>query len=324
MVKNDSSQSEEVKRFDTELKEMTHELNNMLNLNEDLASNIEAKDVEICNLEERLRSLRETQSADLEQWDLEQVSIRDTSMCDVNVSREKVRKLKLFKERVTNISNENDNLKELIQSATTQLNANRINHNLEMHERNLSMAQTRRDLENKLKRDLIKMDITYQKEAFDLLPVSKKNAMFENAKLKDEVSLQGVGMANLGTRHERQMYAYEACKEYADMVTAKCDRSRRQLCKLHAKKFELTKVKTVSEDKASLLLEKKNVLIEKLSQYAEVQKIALDKQACWKSIDQENVTIEMWKERFMLYQKLHSEIKPTSSSELLGIQIHAI
>lgn len=42
------------------------------------------------------------------------------------------------------------------------------------------------------------MDVVYQKDAFSGLTDQHKTSMFQNAKLKDEVTLQGVGLNNLG------------------------------------------------------------------------------------------------------------------------------
>jgi hypothetical protein len=56
-----------------------------------------------------------------------------------------------------------------------------------------------------------KMDISYQKDAFAALSERHKKAMFQNAKLKDEVALQGVGLNNLGSRLGKQNQQYELC-----------------------------------------------------------------------------------------------------------------
>jgi hypothetical protein len=55
------------------------------------------------------------------------------------------------------------------------------------------------------------MDISYQKDAFAALSERHKKAMFQNAKLKDEVALQGVGLNNLGSRLGKQNQQYELC-----------------------------------------------------------------------------------------------------------------
>lgn len=93
------------------------------------------------------------------------------------------------------------------------------------------MRQLRQIMEDKFRKELVRycidalwiltdfndyqmsMDLSYQKEAFAALLESQKKAMFENAKLKDEVALQGVGIANLGARLTKQRIEYDACLE---------------------------------------------------------------------------------------------------------------
>ena len=55
------------------------------------------------------------------------------------------------------------------------------------------------------------MDISYQKDAFSALSEHHKKAMFQNAKLKDEVALQGVGLNNLGSRLAKQNQQHDTC-----------------------------------------------------------------------------------------------------------------
>lgn len=55
------------------------------------------------------------------------------------------------------------------------------------------------------------MDISYQKDAFAALSDRHKKAMFQNAKLKDEVALQGVGLNNLGSRLAKQNQQHDVC-----------------------------------------------------------------------------------------------------------------
>eukprot|EP01034_Spumella_vulgaris_P046859 gene46859-58437_t len=59
------------------------------------------------------------------------------------------------------------------------------------------MKDLRQQMEHKLRKELNGMNVSYQKDAFGALLDSQKKAMFENAKLKDEVALQGVGIVNL-------------------------------------------------------------------------------------------------------------------------------
>jgi hypothetical protein len=62
----------------------------------------------------------------------------------------------------------------------------------EMHEKNKGMQTQRKELEKKLKKELLAKDVAYQIDAFTFLPETKKASMFDNAKLKDEVKVAEV------------------------------------------------------------------------------------------------------------------------------------
>lgn len=72
------------------------------------------------------------------------------------------------------------------------------------------------------------MDISYQKDAFAALSERHKKAMFQNAKLKDEVALQGVGLNNLGSRLGKQNQQHDLCVKQLKALNKKV--SRHVLC----------------------------------------------------------------------------------------------
>jgi uncharacterized coiled-coil protein SlyX len=72
------------------------------------------------------------------------------------------------------------------------------------------------------------MDISYQKDAFAALSDRHKKAMFQNAKLKDEVALQGVGLNNLGSRLAKQTQQHDVCTKELKMLNKRVSRSRLQ------------------------------------------------------------------------------------------------
>ena len=71
-----------------------------------------------------------------------------------------------------------------------------------------------------------RMDISYQKDAFAALSERHKKAMFQNAKLKDEVALQGVGLNNLGSRLGKQTQQYEICNSELKLLNKRVSRRR--------------------------------------------------------------------------------------------------
>jgi len=64
------------------------------------------------------------------------------------------------------------------------------------------------------------MDLAYQRSAFAALDDRKKKAMLRSSKLKDEISLQGIGMANLSTRLILQEAGYHRCMHDINIMKA--------------------------------------------------------------------------------------------------------
>lgn len=89
------------------------------------------------------------------------------------------------------------------------------------HEMNKSMLSLRHQMEAKLRRELTGLDISFQREAFNALHERQKQAMFENAKLKDEVALQGVGIANLSARLAKQKILQNKCFKQLQYLNSK-------------------------------------------------------------------------------------------------------
>ena len=171
--------------------------------------------------EKRLNSLKERNAADMEQLHLEYDSLSDRYHHEISAHEDKVRYLELQYKRFEDMVRENGSLKECIDILLEQAEKDRAEHADKMHEMNRDMNQLRHELEDKMRRQLSQMDISYQKEAFSALSDAHKKAMFQNAKLKDEVALQGVGLNNLGSRLGKQVKAYEVCKDELQQLNTK-------------------------------------------------------------------------------------------------------
>jgi hypothetical protein len=110
-----------------------------------------------------------------------------------------------------------------------------------MHDMNKSMKLMRQQMELKLRRELTGLDISFQKEAFNVLHEKQKQAMFENAKLKDEVALQGVGIANLGARLAKQKIQHDKCLCHLRFLNGKSRDMRESIARIAATKNALAK-----------------------------------------------------------------------------------
>lgn len=68
-------------------------------------------------------------------------------------------------------------------------------------------------------------------------------AMFENAKLKDEVAMQGVGITNITGRLVKQRKASDKCRQYLRKYRQKAERLREQLAIVTGRKNDIAKRK---------------------------------------------------------------------------------
>ncbi len=65
--------------------------------------------------------------------------------------------------------------------------------------------------------------------------------MFENAKLKDEVAIQGIGISNFNARLARQEFAHELCRRELNDLHEKSHLLKDKLSEVASKKNELQK-----------------------------------------------------------------------------------
>ena len=65
------------------------------------------------------------------------------------------------------------------------------------------------------------MYVIFQQEAFLLLDAEKKRIIVENSQLKDEVSLQSIGINNLSLRHSRDQACIKIIKATFDKINHK-------------------------------------------------------------------------------------------------------
>jgi hypothetical protein len=104
------------------------------------------------------------------------------------------------------------------------------------------------------------LDINFQKQAFGSLQEREKQAMFENAKLKDEVAIQGIGIGNLNARLARQKYAYDLCKKEMSELHERSRYLKDKLSDATAFKNQLLRQKeSFQNEYKSLVIEKKSM-----------------------------------------------------------------
>ena len=254
----------------------------------------------------------------MEQLQLELTSIQNSLSDEEKFQQSEYNKALLRKERFIELNADNENMKICVESLELKLRSGRLEHATEMHEMNKNMRLLRQSMESKLVRELTSIDIFYQKEAFESLPVEKKKAMFENAKLKDEVALQGIGMANLGSRLTKQNYNYESCQEEWKLLSKRSNVLREKLSELTLVKNNQTEAqKKIETDIDNLIAEQQTLMNELNERPTQFEYMALKKELLLK-INEQNLYAAKWEKRLQLIEKLMEDLQPSSRAEANG------
>lgn len=322
--------------LEAELKQLQLELSDALKLNDQLSLKIDLKELELlqkevkrhllfkicirisCYVQASLKNVKEKISADLEQLEIELTSISEQYTDKIHFHENELYKLRIQSKLFHELSFENEEIKKAINSLEQQISSERHSHSLAMHDMNKSMRLLRQNMEAKLKKDLTAVDIHYQREAFNGLPEDKKKAMFENAKLKDEVSLQGIGMANLGSRLTRQTYHFENCQKEWKALNKKSNALREKLCDLTLVRNSQTEEQQKIEAEIDSLITEQQSLITEIDEWPSAEEWQRQKEECLKTIRGKNEQIQLWEKRKQLFTALLDELKPSNKHEFKG------
>ena len=256
--------------------------------------------------------------ADIEQLELELHSIQNKYSDDISIHQYELQTVTSQVERFNDLKLENESLKKSIEVLEEEMNKERNDHASKMHEMNRAMRILRQNMESKLLRELTALDVFYQKEAFDGLPEEKKKAMFENAKLKDEVALQGIGMANLGSRLIKQTFHFENCQKEWKSLDKRSHALREKLSELTLVKNNLTQAQQKEEEEIESLMAEQQQLTAELDEVPSQEELTLQKQELQAKIRECNEQTNMWENRLTLLEKLLADIRPSNSEEAKG------
>ena len=104
--------------------------------------------------------------------------------------------------------------------------AEALRHAEAVHETKREMLELRQSLEHTFRKTLADAEQAHQERAFGALGAGAKDALLTNAKLKEELSLQAIGMKNLDLRHERQGAEIVGVRADCERLKARATRER--------------------------------------------------------------------------------------------------
>lgn len=289
--------------------------------NEELERKLDEKETELHKKKAAFAACEQANNDELSQLKEEQEQFTETAAHEMEYYRQILVEEEMKQERYLDLQAENERLLQTIDFLVMQINDEGHKHALALHEINKQKRILRQQTEKKFLKELASMDVSYQQNAFGSLTEKQKKSMFENAKLKDEVALQGVGIANLSARLIRQKQSYDACKKSLKFLNKKSRNLREQLAELALGRNQLSdSMKSIEHEEQMLLSAKTKLLLEIEASHGTFSLENIQEKT--KEIDEEtirqNLKLSMWNRRLYLFQQLFSEIKPATTAELDG------
>ncbi|TMW56269.1 hypothetical protein Poli38472_008917 [Pythium oligandrum] len=137
---------------------------------------------------------------------------------EIEVLRRRASQLELHVEAYDIVENSNHALRERVDRLMQQLEDENQAHAEEIHKVRLDMFNHKMALEKTFRKALQELDADYLKKAFNAMSEESKNALVANAKLKDELQMQSIGVDNLMQRFNQQAKHYQKMKIENDIL----------------------------------------------------------------------------------------------------------
>lgn len=134
-----------------------------------------------------------------------------------------------FSTSSSEVQNENRQLHKSILTLEKKIARAEKDLAVDLHVMNKQMRTLRENMEVHFRRELVQMDNNYQRQAFEELEDSKKSSLFANTKFKDELSLLGAGIANLGLRLGREKTDFKRTFQDIQRLRQKAKNLRRKV-----------------------------------------------------------------------------------------------
>ena len=160
------------------------------------------------------------------QLQTEMICLKESTAHDLIEAENQLQRLRNHKRNMDEVQEESKAMRTHLYDMESQRGELAYNHAIGMHEMNKETATLRKRMEQTFKQDLVNMDAFYQRKAFYALDHRRKKYLLANAKLKDEVELQQVGISNLTVRLGREKTAYLKSKELLAQVEERANRLR--------------------------------------------------------------------------------------------------
>lgn len=309
---------EDRSKLEKEISEASKNFQDLIISNEEIDNENKAKDVRITNREIEMKEIAEKNKSELSQLDMEQTFFEEKYDYEIEFESTYLDRLIGQCKRLIFLEKENKQLQSSINNSRTKIDDEGYSHAMAMHSTNRDMRIARGRMESTLRRELMSMDLAYQRRAFAALDDRKKKAMLRSSKLKDEISLQGIGMANLSTRLIVQESGFHRCMSDIKIMKAKHRDQRTKLGMLAKLKTGQERIlDDLTQDYEKLLSERRE-LSKSLSTFPDVPLVEKSLASCIEKLFNERLSTDLATKRLELFQNLDLFLKPTNEEELRG------
>lgn len=306
------------KRLEEELKYVQLQMTDTLSLNDGLLIDLRQKDETLTKRNDYYSIISEKNATELQQLGLEAECAEQKCSSDVDFAQSQMNRLQLRREKYMKLKEENRQLQETFEAMQQSVAELSLNHAERVHEMNKDMMMVRENLESKLRKELTTMDLKYQQHAFSSLNDADKSDIFENAKLKDEVTLQSIGIANLSLRLGKQKHGTEVCHKERSKLAHKASILRDQLSDLQMMKLQRTKEIDKLTEEIETLKVKREDLDHLLHKDMELETLVGKIDECVKKIKYERLSAELWQKRLESVYTMQDYMIPTDDREKSG------
>ena len=306
-------------RLTNELTELQAEMKETLTMNDDLLVELNDKNALLLQREIKLKSLSDKDNTELQALQLDLDCTQDKYSYEISIRQQLLVDMDEKRRRYLRIKEENELLEQTVQDMSQELSNMDIQHALTIHEMNKDMSIVRQNLEISLRRELLQMDHKYQQRAFASLSENFKTDIFENAKLKDEVTLQSIGIANLTLRLQKQNFDADKYRKEIKVLNRQARALREALAELAVARQVENRTLEQTTEGLERLQEQHTSLLKQIQAPPEYHTLDTDIARCKNAIASERAKIRMWSARLRRVWDLDDTVIPTSVTEKRGI-----
>ncbi|EEY68741.1 uncharacterized protein PITG_19117 [Phytophthora infestans T30-4] len=164
---------------------------------------------------------------------------------EIEVLRRQVCQLELHVEAYDVLEAANGKLRDRVEQLMLEMEQENKTHAEEIYKVRLDMFNHKMALEKTFRKALQELDADYLKKAFHAMSEESKNALVANAKLKDELQLQSIGVDNLMHRFTQQAKHFQRMKVENEILEQESHLRLQEVAAM--KKIHLTASRTIDK-----------------------------------------------------------------------------